>query len=258
MASLNDTAAAFAVDGERLVCLIGGGGKTTLMARLSHDLAARGRRVITTTTTRIRHPDRGIVVIEPTLDRLVTRLGDALHVAPEVTAAKEHLPESKLRGLTADEVDHLAGLSLADTIVVEADGAAGRPLKAHADHEPVIPSSTGLVIAVVGTDCLGTPVDDRFVHRSELFATRLGLPPGHIVTAQDVAAILLHPLGYLRRVPPGARVAVLLNKADDSATEAEALACAKTLHRADQALGSRLERIVVGSLLGSGRLVRAV
>ena len=36
-----------------VVVLVGGGGKTTLMFRLADELAASGRRVVTTMTTRI-------------------------------------------------------------------------------------------------------------------------------------------------------------------------------------------------------------
>ena len=38
---------------KEVVVLVGGGGKTTLMFRLADELAASGRRVVTTMTTRI-------------------------------------------------------------------------------------------------------------------------------------------------------------------------------------------------------------
>ena len=40
-----------------ITSLVGGGGKTTLMLRLAHELAATGARVIVTTTTHIFPPD---------------------------------------------------------------------------------------------------------------------------------------------------------------------------------------------------------
>ena len=45
--------------------------------------------------------------------------------------------------------------SLADYVLVEADGAKRFPLKAPAAHEPVIPDETRLVIAVAGLSGVG-------------------------------------------------------------------------------------------------------
>ena len=58
---------------KEVVVLVGGGGKTTLMFRLADELAASGRRVVTTMTTRIfvgqmdRAPARLVTEDEATL-----------------------------------------------------------------------------------------------------------------------------------------------------------------------------------------------
>ncbi len=247
-----DTIAAFDLGSTRLVSLIGGGGKTTPIAAMTRDLVGLGRRVVVTTTTRIRHPRQGIIIIEPELDRLVQLLVGQ----PQVTVAKGYLDEGKLEGFSGDEVERLANVGMADVVLVEADGAAGRPLKAHGDFEPVIPSTTDLVVAVIGIDCIGEPLSATTVHRAERFADLLGLAPGHVVAPETVAAIVLHPQGYLRQVAASTRVAVMLNKVDDERADASALACAEALRRADHS--RRIERIVIGTLKGPTTLLRVV
>ena len=62
-------------------------------------------------------------------------------------------------------------------IIVEADGAKRRPLKAPGRYEPVIPACSHIVIGVVGLNGLGKPLDKKYVFRPEIFAeiTKLGL-----------------------------------------------------------------------------------
>ncbi len=256
MVQADDTLAAFGLSSVSLVALIGGGGKTTLMAAMARDLVRQGSRVVVTTTTRIRHPHRGVVLVEPDVERLIQRLAELLSKERQVTAAKQDLGEGKLKGFSGDELDRLVRAGVAEVVLAEADGAAGRPLKAHADFEPVIPRATDLVVAVIGLDCIGQPLADATVHRAELLRQLLGLSPAQVVMPATVAAIVLHPRGYLNRVPPGARVAVMLNKADDEQTMAAANACAEALRRGDHQ--QRIERLIIGALASSRPFVAAV
>ena len=58
-------------------------------------------------------------------------------------------------------------------MLAEADGSAGRPLKAHAPHEPVIPPEAGNVILVVGASGFGRPIREA-AHRPERYAALAG------------------------------------------------------------------------------------
>lgn len=55
---------------------------------------------------------------------------------------------------------------LFDYVLVEADGSAHRPMKAHAPYEPVIPALTGQTVCVVGASGFGLPVRRRPTGRS--------------------------------------------------------------------------------------------
>lgn len=241
---------AFSAAEYRYVHLIGGGGKTTLMFALAHALANAGHSVLTTTTTKIFEPEPSesdCVVFEPDAARLVERLRAKYALRRHVTAAARRGAEGrKLEGLDIATLDAVVDSRAADHVLVEADGAAGRSLKAHADHEPVVSARADLVIAVIGVDCLGSPTDDEHVHRAELFRERLARPEGTLVTSEDVAAIVLHPEGYLARVSPSTRVFVFINKATTAQAHEQAQQIAQRLRRNDRA--GRVTRIIVGDV----------
>ena len=174
--------------------LIGGGGKTSLMFALAHALAADGRTVITSTSTRIRPPrpdDSPRLVLADETPDLPGALRAALEHAPHVTVARSRLAaEDKLAGLPLAMLDALDAAAIAAHLLVEADGAAGRSLKAHLEHEPVISAHAGTVIMVIGADIVGRPVNEAHVHRAAVLCERLGLPPGAEVTPAVVAGIV--------------------------------------------------------------------
>ncbi len=240
---------AFGVAERRCVYLIGGGGKTSLLFALAHALVDRGRKVLTTTSTRIREPESAQsprVVIGADAASLIPRLRSEFAAHDHVTAAAARGAADKLLGLALGDLDRLAEARVADHLLVEADGSAGLSIKAHREHEPVVSPQADLVIAVVGVDCLGAPMDEAHVHRAELLRARLGRPVGALVQAEDVAAILLHRDGYLARVAGETEVAVFLNKAATLAARAEARRLAQVLLAADRQ--ARLARVVIGDV----------
>ncbi len=189
--------------------LIGGGGKTSLMYALAHAAVTRGETVITTTTTHIFPPSPGespCTLLAPDAGTLRAALAEHR----QVTVAEATEPTSgKLRG-SAALIEQLAGM--ADRIIVEADGSAGRPLKAHAEHEPVINTAADAIFAVVGADALLMPLGDYVVHRSILFAERFQLAPGTLLTTAHVTAALLPPDGYAARIPECLPFFVIITK----------------------------------------------
>ena len=65
--------------------------------------------------------------------------------------------DGKLVGLGREALDAIHRAGLFDIILVEADGSRGKPLKAPAPHEPVLPSKAACVVAVVGAKPLDSP-----------------------------------------------------------------------------------------------------
>ena len=245
---------AFALERHRYVYLIGGGGKTSLMFTLARILESTGHSVITTTSTRIRYPqpmESDQVVVAPFDADLIDRLRVEFAGRRHITVAPSLLHgEQKLCGFNSNDLDALVGARIADYVLVEADGAAGRSLKAHRDHEPVLSDHADLVIIVIGVDCLGRPMNDLHVHRAALLCERLGRPPESLITPDDVAGIVFHREGYLKRVGCDSAVAVFLSKVMTPAAEGQARGVAEALQRLDRE--HRISVVVGGDVRGRG------
>ena len=245
-----DLATAFGIKPGEVVSLVGGGGKSTAMFSLGAQLATQGKRVLLTTTTRIGLEQLDLAPAQLTfnpatesLSALMTRLQQAVDRAGQVlliSGVDKH--QGKALGIPPETIDALSRDGVFDAIIIEADGSKKRPFKAPASYEPVLPTSTTLVVPVFGLDVLGQPLNETMVHRvaevSRLSGAELGTP----VTVEIVAAVLTHPAGGLKAVPPTARVIPLLNKLDQvDPDEAESLADSLLCH-------SRIEAVVLGSI----------
>jgi molybdenum cofactor cytidylyltransferase len=245
-----DLSHAFRLQSKEIVALVGGGGKSTAMFRLAAELAAQGKRVVTTTTTRIfavqiaLAPQHLIYSPDRPVEDFMSRLSQALAAQAHVlVVGPPDYQTGKAFGVEPAVVEAIAGLPEVDTILVEADGSRMRPFKAPAEHEPVVPDRTTLLVPVVGIDALGRPLADEHIHRAERAAALAGVQPGAAVTPEIIAAVLAHPQGGLKGLPPGARAVPLVNKVES----AEEVAAARDL--AGRLLAySRIESVVVGAV----------
>ena len=150
---------------------------------------------------------------------------DAEVTRPRLQAALDAHRHVLVTGPTNPETKRAAGISRGrfqelrtwcpDTcLLTEADGSRMHPFKAPAEHEPVIPAETTLVLLVVGADVLGAPLDAEHVHRPERVSLLSGARPGAMVTPELVARVLAHPDGGRKGVPAAARLIVLVNKVE--------------------------------------------
>jgi probable selenium-dependent hydroxylase accessory protein YqeC len=203
-----------------VLSLVGGGGKTSLLFHLAHSLARSGKRVLSTTTTKIFAPSpvqSQTVLIGDDPETILRQASDCLRTTNHITAAALTLNNSKLQGFAPEAISIFRESGLFDWILVEADGAARRPLKAAAGHEPVIPPDTSVLVAVAGLEVLGQPLSEGLVFRSDRAGPLMGLASGDIITVSALARLFAHPCGSFKGAPPLARRFIFLNKADSPA-----------------------------------------
>ncbi len=221
--------ALFAGNVPQMTALVGAGGKSTLMYALAERLVALGRRVVCTTTTKIFPPEDGVPLLLLETETPAESLSGASLSArfPErLVAVREALrdgwcvvadrllPEvGKLAGLTPQVLAALAQALPEVVFLVEADGAARKPLKAPAPHEPVWPEAPDCCVAVIGLDSVGCPLDDAHVHRAVLACAVAGQEPGTPVTPLTLARLVNASEGLFRGYPACRRL-VFVNKAD--------------------------------------------
>ena len=162
-----------------ITAIIGSGGKTTLMMALARQLPGR---CIIATSTKIYAPED-----LPIFDGSDLAAIDAALLEHRLVCVGANAPQGKLSA-PYSPFEELYGIC--DHLLIEADGSRKLPLKAHEPHEPVIPQDTALTILVAGLSGLGRPICDC-AHRPELFAALCGKAVNDIVTAEDVAAVII-------------------------------------------------------------------
>lgn len=207
-----------------VTAVIGGGGKTTLLRTLGEELAAAGHRVLLCTTTKI-FPFEGLEnLLNPTEEELAAALeyrsparsrSPARGRSPVCAGA----PVPGTGKLTAPGISMARLAELADYVLVEADGSAGRPLKAHAPHEPVIPEEANQTICVVGASGFGRSIAEA-AHRPALYAKLAGVSEGAPAAAETEAAVLL---------AEGLHSRVFINQAETAEARAHTAALAARL-----------------------------
>ncbi len=201
-----------------VLSLVGGGGKTSIMFHLARQLAAVGKKVLTTTTTKIFYPtaeQSESVLVNAAPEAILSQVSSC-HPAGHITAASELLADgSKLKGFSSEGISIFAEAGLFDWILVEADGSARRPLKAPEEHEPVIPANSTVLVAVAGLEVLDRPLSEEIVFRSSLAGVLMGISAGESITESALVNLFNHPLGAFKGAPDQARRFLFLNKADD-------------------------------------------
>lgn len=195
----------FFSDGKKhTICLVGGGGKTTVMYELAAAWAACGRKALALTSTHILQPADGSFAADvPAVQNLWQQRRYAVIGTPELSTGK----------LTAPSQDLYEALQLqADVILCEADGSRHHPCKVPAEHEPVLLPDCDMVLAVAGMDALGNSLQQA-CQRSQLAAELLGCGAEKILDAQMLTVLLLSEQGARKNVGKRAYY-IVLNKCD--------------------------------------------
>ncbi len=223
------------------IAIVGGGGKTTTLFMLARQIPGL---VWVTTTTHL-----GTDQLDYTAQHFIIGEPGEIDV-PRLKSKRTTLitglftPDDRVKGPEPEVMDEIARIADREqvSLLVEADGARCHPIKAPAEHEPVIPGWAQTVIVMAGLSVLEKPLNSDWVHRPERFEMLTGLHQGEVITMEFVAAMLVSPLGGLKGIPVNARTIALLNQADDANTNLLAASAVEKI------LDGGYDRVVIGSL----------
>ena len=197
-----------------VVAFIGAGGKSSTLFNLGHELAEMGWRVVATTTTSFGLDQLELMPYAVTPREGMGTLAMALDEFRFVFVYDEIRAE-KVYGPPLNFIPRMLDSVASDVLLIEADSAGGRPLKAPFDHEPVIPPETSLVVPIASLSVLGQELDDEHVYNAQAIIDRYGFGEGQRVKSPWVAQVLRDEMLGLARVPDNARVVALLNQVSE-------------------------------------------
>jgi len=240
---------ALSLDSRGVISLVGAGGKTSLMYALARELVSVGKRVLTTTTTKIFMPTRDqspATVVSKVPEEIIVKADALLGDNSHLTVGSEYLQGlDKLNGLKPSVIEYILQSGLFDFIIVEADGAVRRSLKACAPHEPVVPLFSDRIVALIGLDVVPRPLTEEWVFRSSIFSRITGLELGQNITESSVASVMLHDMSSIAVAGQECTKIAFLNKADDLKAQKAGERIAVLL---EEGGGSVFQRVVIGEL----------
>jgi len=173
---------------EKIISIVGGGGKTSTLFQLGLELASKGKQCILTTTT-------GMYPIE---DELPLNL----RVEGKLNDNGKYGPPDNLNEFPTQS----------DYLIIEADGSRGLPVKMPENHEPAIFEKSDQIIAVAGLSGINRPIGS-VCHRSHIVCDFLKKNLDDILSVDDIAEIIMNPKGLYKNVE-GRKFTVILNQAD--------------------------------------------
>jgi len=214
-----------------VVCLIGCGGKTSLLYRLARE--NRSGRVLLAATTKFLEPPKACY------DR---RLAEGETPGPGINLFGLPTPDGKLGGLPPGWLSgeiNFDGLAL-----LEADGSRQLPLKGWTDYEPVIPSRTNATIGIATLQPVGRVYQRETAHRPDLFQKLTGATPGARITLEHISAMISGDGGMFSQA--AGRKILFINQIESPEGERLARRLARQL---PPAFREQLDSIWAGSLL---------
>lgn len=206
---------------QEVVSVTGGGGKTTLIRRLQQECLQRGIPHAVSTTTHMQYARNAAFLEEESLERLL-----AVQKKEHTVWMGHPVSETKMKGVSPEFLKSVkkAGLWL----LLEADGAKCLPVKAPAEHEPVIVPFSTRVIQVYGLDGVGHPIGE-ICFRPQYVTGILGKKAQDLLMPVDIARLAASPQGGRKFAEDKMRYQVVLNKADDSGRQQMAVEIASAL-----------------------------
>ena len=187
------------------VAIVGGGGKTTILHALGKQL--HGRTILTCTTKMGFDQNNSLPIHLKPDDEIIGNIsiGNPIMVWEEIEGQK---------AIGVDPAMCDRWFTIVDNVIVEADGSRRLPFKAPAEFEPVIPSSSTLVISTIGADSLDQVISDC-CHRPNLVADLAECMPHDRLTPERASRVILHSEGQKKAKPPNADFCVAITKVDN-------------------------------------------
>jgi molybdenum cofactor cytidylyltransferase len=210
------------------LALVGAGGKSSVLLKL----ASSGKGLIATTTTHLAVEQASTFLKWMRVEDEVELEAWEWEREPVLVTGRREM-DGRVSAPGESVYDLLLRIAKNKNlpVVVEADGAKKRMLKAPAQHEPVVPDWINHVLVVIGADGVGKPLNDEWVHRPERFSALSGIPIGQQVTWDSVGRVLLDAEGGLKNIPVNARCSVLINQVETEEQKAGAATLARMLLR---------------------------
>lgn len=204
------------LNGKQLIAVAGAGGKKSTMYAIASQYS--GRTGITTTVNcPLPRYEQQIHLVIRDEDGLMKALRKTSRGYRQVFFARPGKHPDRAAGIQPSLVTRIHEAHLFDTILVKADGARHRLIKAPAQGEPVYPPETEMVLYLVSAHVLGRKLSTGIAHRIEEFMAVTGMLEGMTIGPEHIVKLLASEAGALKGVEPGTCIVPVINRVDSPA-----------------------------------------
>ncbi|MDO5038558.1 selenium cofactor biosynthesis protein YqeC [Clostridium sp.] len=217
-----------------IVSVVGSGGKTTFMYKLSKELS--NKKVIITTSTKMFIPkedEKFNIIFLNESKNINLEKGINFLIGEIVSENKFHTNVELI-----DE--NVYGF---DYLLIESDGSKRKPLKGWNETEPVISKRTNKTVGIIPIDIIGKVAKEDIIHRIEKFSKISLISEGEEITPEAIANVISSKNGLFKN-SVGEKI-LFLNKIENKKQYEMACKLLKILERKN----ININKIIGGSLL---------
>lgn len=217
-----------------IVSVVGSGGKTTFMYKLSKELS--NKKVIITTSTKMFIPkedEKFNIIFLNESKNINLEKGINFLIGEIVSENKFHTNVELI-----DE--NVYGF---DYLLIESDGSKRKPLKGWNETEPVISKRTNKTVGIIPIDIIGKIAKEDIIHRIEKFSKISLISEGEEITPEAIANVISNKNGLFKN-SVGEKI-LFLNKIENKKQYEMACKLLKILERKN----ININKIIGGSLL---------
>lgn len=217
-----------------IVSVVGSGGKTTFMYKLSKELS--NKKVVITTSTKMFIPkedEKFNIIFLNESKKINLEKGINFLIGEIVSENKCHTDVELI-----DENIH--GF---DYLLIESDGSKRKPLKGWNETEPVISKRTNKTVGIIPIDIIGKIAKEDIIHRIEKFSKISLISEGEEITPEAIANVISNKNGLFKN-SVGEKI-LFLNKIENKKQYEMACKLLKILERKN----ININKIIGGSLL---------
>ncbi|MFA7533209.1 MAG: selenium cofactor biosynthesis protein YqeC [Tissierellaceae bacterium] len=191
-----------------IISIVGAGGKTTIMQALAEEFAEEGKKVLVSTTTKLFAHQ--LEFCHRTFYGSIPE--DYGPPRGSITGLGKEVLGDKALGMTLGELEDIYLRGIFHFILIEADGANMKPMKAHGLGEPVVGDFTTKTLGIIGLDSVGKPITDENIHRADVFSRLFGKSIGENLKEEIIVKFVVDKNGLFKN-SHGERF-LFLNKAN--------------------------------------------
>ncbi len=182
-----------------ITAIVGAGGKSTVLQKLAEYSKLQGTPTMITTTTEMyaKQMEKWNPYIGEDFNEAIRHCEKRILEQGQASWISG-MDREKAIGLLPEYIDDIHRVYPHWQILVEADGAREKWLKAPKEREPVIPWFTNMTIGVINLQVLGKPISATHIHNVDLLESLLERPEGAIITSSMLAKLVTHSRGLFQ------------------------------------------------------------